>query len=118
MNEIFIDKIRSLFSELVTACFDMNNIARTTLDIYSLNIVENRIREILNKIFDNFECISVITTNNTDKVLFGVNVNPTITDTDLMNILFETDKQVELKRYSLEIDLSICNKLSDLEIAS
>lgn len=118
MNEIFIDKIRSLFSELVTACFDMNNIARTTLDIYSLNIVENRIREILNKIFDNFECISVITTNNTDKVLFGINVNPTITDTDLMNILFETDKQVELKRYSIEIDLSICNKLSDLEIAS
>ena len=120
MDEIFMDKIKSLFSELAVACSDLKYIAETTMDTYSLNSVENYIKEILNKIFfdEKKECISVITTNNTDKVLFGVNVNPTITDTDLMNILFDTDVSLELKRYNLEIDLTICSKLSEVEIAA
>jgi hypothetical protein len=61
------------------------------------------IRNILNELFPNRTCYDVVYTENTDKVFFGVMINPTITPEDLINILFKDD-DIVINRYSVEID--------------
>lgn len=61
------------------------------------------IRNLLNKIFPGKTCIDVLYTENTDKLFFGVMINPTITPQELVDILF-SDKDLEINRYSVELD--------------
>jgi hypothetical protein len=112
-----LDLIRPIFDqELVDACRQMKEVYSSDSGA-DFSVIESRIREVLGKIFEDYECTSVITTNNTDNIIFGVNVNPTITDSDLMNIIVGTDP-VQLTRYAVEIDLKICINLTEVEIAA
>lgn len=61
------------------------------------------IRDTLNKIFPGKTCVEVLYTRNTDKMFFGVMINPTITPTDLTNLLF-SDENMEISRYFVELD--------------
>jgi hypothetical protein len=61
------------------------------------------IRDTLNKIFPTKTCVDVMYTENTDKMFFGIMINPTLTPNDLVDILF-SDKEMEINRYMLEID--------------
>lgn len=76
-----------------------------------------RVREYINKIFEEYSCNSVIFTNNTDKLSFGIRVNPTITDNDLLKIIID-DNDLNHSNFTLEIDLSIFNYLNGVEVAS
>lgn len=74
----------------------------------SVGIADERLEEIrnsLNSLFDYAQCEKVIYTINTDKLPFGIYIDPKITNYDLMNLLFE-DRSSEfmISRYTVEID--------------
>lgn len=68
-----------------------------------------KIREALNLIFPNNYCTEVIYTKNTDKLMFGIYVNPVISPNDTISILTD-DEPIIIKNYSVEID----SKLFDI----
>ena len=68
-----------------------------------------KIREALNLIFPNNYCTEVIYTKNTDKLMFGIYVNPVISPNDTISILTD-DEPITIKNYSVEID----SKLFDI----
>ena len=65
--------------------------------------------KVLNKIFSDKHCVGFKYTENTDNEYFGVFVNPTISNSDLMTILVDTE-EFQLDRYQVELD----SKLLDL----
>ena len=62
-------------------------------------------------------CVDFVFTENIDNILFGIFVNPTVTNMDLMNILIESD-DMEFDRYMIEIDSKILSILDAAEIAA
>ena len=73
--------------------------------------------ECLNGIFQDKICIDCIYTDNTENLLFGVMVSPTMTNVDLLNILVGNES-VELDRYNIELDSKMIQMLESEEIAS
>lgn len=71
------------------------------------------VRDALNNVFVNIKCIDVTYTNNTDKLFFGIHINPIMTAQDAIAIL-TTDEKIDLKSYQVELD----SKLFDLELSS
>lgn len=65
----------------------------------------NTIKDSLNEIFPSAKCSSVLFTVNTDKLEFGIYIDPRIGNYDLMNLLFE-DRSIDfrIKEYKVEID--------------
>lgn len=86
---------------------------RNTVDDYE---GENLIK-LLNDFFGEVICTNILFTNNTDNVFFGIEVMPTITDETLLKIIL-TDEDVDLNRYSIEIDMNVFNILDSEEIAA
>lgn len=70
----------------------------------------------LNKIFNDKNCTGFIYTNNIDNEFFGVFVNPLITNTDLMNILIDTE-EYQLDKYQVELDSKLLALGSDYATA-
>lgn len=66
----------------------------------------NRIRDLINKIFGNTNCVNVEFNQNRDKQFFGVYVNPTIVPEQLMAILYGDD-DYNFDRYVVEIDAKL-----------
>lgn len=78
---------------------------------------EEQARDVLNKIIEDKECINFVTTNNTDKPLFGIYVNPTIKDEDIANIIFDPE-DVHLIKYAVEVDLKLFDILKPKEVCA
>ena len=73
----------SIFNDsLIPVCMELKN---CIMNGEIITDKSDKIREAVNKIFDDIYCTSVIFTNNTDKILFGIRVNPIITDNDLLS---------------------------------
>ena len=106
---------QSKFDELINVCMTLKN------TVTSGNVPAGRESEMLlnalNDLFEEYVCTTVLFTNNTDKILFGIYVSPTVTDTDIINIVLTNDL-VQLSRYAIEIDVNIFNKLDGMEVAS
>lgn len=103
-------------NELIPICTELKN-AITNGELVS-NKSES-LRKIINKIFDDIICTSVIFTYNTDKIFFGIRVNPIITDSDILKIVVDDAPFEEpIKNYNMEIDLSIFNHLNGIDVAS
>lgn len=66
----------------------------------------NQIRDLINKIFGNTNCVDVVFNQNRDKQFFGVYVNPTIVPEQLMAILYGDDDYT-FDRYVVEIDAKL-----------
>lgn len=66
------------------------------------------IREILNKIFPETKCTEIICTNNTDNMLFGINISPIITNEQIVNIIIN-DSEFMVKSYKIEFDSKLFN---------
>jgi Ca2+-binding EF-hand superfamily protein len=66
------------------------------------------IRDILNKMFPENECLDTIFTLNTDKQFFGIYVSPVITPNDALAII-ATDDKIKLNKYKVEFDSKIFN---------
>lgn len=85
----------------------IKNITIALSDTYSIGISNERLYEIcksLNILFPEFTCEKVIYTVNMDKLPFGIVIDPRISNSDLMNILFEQDQGYKLDGYQIEID--------------
>lgn len=79
----------------------------------------SELEAVINNIFDEKVCTSVIFTYNTDKLLFGVRVNPIITDNDVLKIIIDdTPIDQGFKNYNIEIDLNLFNYMSGLDVAA
>ena len=103
-------------NELIPVCTELKN-AITNGEAVS-NKSES-LRKIINNIFDDIICTSVIFTYNTDKIFFGIRVNPIITDSDILKIVVDDAPFEEpIKNYNIEIDLSIFNHLNGIDVAS
>lgn len=77
----------------------------------------SKITDCLNRIFDKKTCAGTIVTDNNDNSIFGVIINPTISNVDLMSILLDPEP-MELSRYQVEIDTKILKVLDPSEIAA
>lgn len=87
----------SLISELINTC--TVNVSNDS----DQKVNTDKIKDMLNKIFPKKQCTDVIYTKNTDKIFFGVYVNPSLTANDIMNIMV-SDEAISIKRYAVEID--------------
>lgn len=85
-----------------------NIIIALSEDTYSVKMDKSRLEEIcnsLNTLFEDAKCKEVIYTVNSDKLPFGIYIDPVISNYDLMNILFENnDIPFRVKEYRVEID--------------
>lgn len=110
-----IEMRQSKFDNLVNLCISIKN------SVSNGNIPTAResaeMEKCLNELFEEYTCNSVLFTNNTDNILFGINVSPTITDTDIIAIVL-TDQPVQLNRYAIEFDLKLFNELDGMEVAA
>lgn len=103
------------FDELVKVCTDLKN--ANSIDMDALTTESGRMAEILNSIFDNTTCVNAIFTNNTDNFIFGVMINPSILDADLIKIIM-TEEPVKFDRYFIEIDSKAIEVLDPVELAA
>ena len=84
-----------------------NIIIALSEDTYSVKMDKSRLDEIcnsLNTIFEGNKCKEVIYTVNSDKLPFGIYIDPYISNYDFMNILFENDSNFRVREYRVEID--------------
>lgn len=78
----------------------------------------SEIKENLNIIFDRAKCTDVLYTLNTDKLYFGLLVNPKISDAMSMKLLTSSDP-VEVTSYQIEFDSKIFDAgLNDEELTA
>lgn len=78
----------------------------------------NNIKTELNKLFDEAECLDVIYTKNTDKLLFGICVMPYI-DNDTVGTILVSDEKVKINKYYIEFDSKLFDKdLTDKEMTA
>lgn len=103
------------FEALCNLCLDIKNSITKGEHIHP-NMNDN-LKDTINDIFKDYECGTVILTNNTDKQLFGIYVNPTVLDSDMIKIV-ATDEKVELKKYNVEIDLKLFDIVDSQGIAA
>ena len=114
---VLIELKKEVFdNELIPVCTELKN-AITNGE--AVNNKSESLRKIINNIFDDIICTSVIFTYNTDKIFFGIRVNPIITDSDILKIVVDDAPFEEpIKNYNIEIDLSIFNHLNGIDVAS
>ena len=114
-----IDKMKNIANSSSTPVVTIQN--PNNLNAPSINIYEelsNQIQTILNNIFDNKTCAGVSVTTNIDNTIFGIRVNPTISNVDLMSILLDDDTVMSISRYQVEIDDKIFRVLEAPEITA
>lgn len=103
MNEIamkeIVEKIDSVFLNILYLKPEERLIAPTVSILSDL-------KELLNNLFPENPCKDIIYTENTDKLYFGIKVNPAMTAADAMTIL-ATDENIRLLGYQLEFDSKI-----------
>lgn len=73
----------------------------------------SQIKEILNNIFSDITCTEASYSLNTDKIFFGIKINPVMTSTDAM-IILTTDDPVNIGKYQIEFD----SKLFDIGLTA
>lgn len=111
-----VESRKPYYNKFESACFKLYT-AMTTDDINESisNDIESAKEEMitnLNKIFEEKECLDIEITNNIDNIPFGIIVNPTITNIDLIGILVDDIGDISnFSRYSLEIDSTIIASL-------
>lgn len=110
-----IEMRQSKFDNLVNLCISIKNSVSNGGIPTARESAE--MEKCLNELFEEYTCNSVLFTNNTDNILFGINVSPTITDTDIIAIVL-TDQPVQLNRYAIEFDLKLFNELDGMEVAA
>jgi hypothetical protein len=77
-----IELLKSVYDEtLVNICKSMKDSVSKDSGA-DLVMIKGQLKDAINKIFEGYTCVEIITTNNTDNILFGINISPTLTDAD------------------------------------
>lgn len=111
-----IEVRKPYYNKFSAACFklystivnnDVNDSVSNDIETAKTEMINN-----LNKIFEEKECLDIIITNNIDNIPFGIIVNPTITNMDLIGILVDDTTDVScFTRYTVEIDSNLFTQL-------
>ena len=94
-----VEKLRSVFLNI------MNIKAEDSIIKPNVNQLTD-LQNALNAIFDENDCTEVLYTENTDKLYFGIRINPWITPVDAVKIL-ATDEDMKFNKYQIEFDSKI-----------
>jgi len=94
-----VEKLRSVFLNI------MNIKAEDSIIKPNVNQLTD-LQNALNAIFDENDCTEVLYTENTDKLYFGIRINPWITPVDAVKIL-ATDEEMKFNKYQIEFDSKI-----------
>ena len=76
-----------------------------------------KVQVILNQIFGEGACYSMYLTNNIDRPMFGIRINPIISQAAAISIIFG-EENVLLDKFSAEIDLSLFKNYNPMEVAA
>ena len=114
---ILIDQIKYIYeNELIPVCDNILN-EYSKGDIAGVNALMPSLSDIINKCIPFSKCSSVIFTLNTDKVLFGIRVNPFISNESMIKIILDAG-EVSYDLYEMEIDSKLLDNISSEEIAA
>ena len=112
-----IEDIKFIYEEqIVTMCNNIKNAVSASEEPTQETL--QTIKNALNDCFSDFGyiCDSIIFTFNTDKLMFGVRVNPVITDVAMIGII--VNEPVVVNRYQLEIDSKLVEAITGEELAA
>lgn len=104
-------------NRIVTLCNNIKNAVSSASepsneDLFSL-------KQAINECLENYTCSNIIFTFNTDKILFGVKVSPTISDPEMINIIAaDPSYHPAFVQYQLEIDSKLVENVSGEELAA
>ena len=106
---ILIDDIKYIYeNELIPLCTKIKNDYSEGAEPTDDDLLN--LAKILNKMISTDKgelfCSNVYFTRNTDKMIFGIKVDPFISDQDIISILLDQG-EVQFKRYALEIDSKV-----------
>lgn len=94
-----------------TVSYDFSNLLKGIISLVEDDYRKQALCTIkteLNKFFEDFECKEVLFTENTDNEFFGIQIVPKI-DYDKIEKLFNCEKDVKFKCYSIEFDSKLFN---------
>lgn len=94
---------------------DPNNFNSPNVNIYDDLCAQ--VQNTLNEIFSQKTCAGISITSNIDNTIFGIVVNPTISNVDLMSILLDNEP-MSISRYQVEIDDKVFRVLDSSEITA
>lgn len=113
-----IEDIKYIYdNRIVTLCNNIKNAVSSASepsneDLFSL-------KQAINECLENYTCSNIIFTFNTDKILFGVKVSPTISDPEMINIIAaDPSYHPAFVQYQLEIDSKLVENVSGEELAA
>ena len=113
--------VRTLFDdELLPLCGSLIDTYKTKETIINNNDVDDILEDIkdtINDIFDQYNCKNIKLTENLDKPLFGIIVNPVLNNKAAMKVLFDEEIPT-VKDYFVEIDLGLLNDIDRLELGA
>lgn len=78
---------------------------------------QSRLQGAINAIFGDASCLSAYLTNNVDRPMFGVRVNPVISQEDALKIIF-SDDPVSFSTFNVELDLNLFKNYDAMEVAA
>ena len=117
-QNMFADEKAEAIEKLVTLIRTIRNLINGETVVKDLDFgFGKEIATTLDSILSDKQCADVQITTNVDNTLFGVYVNPTISNVDLMDILIGDDP-CTINRYRLEIDSKIFALLDPQEIVA
>ena len=125
--QLSIEEKRYIYHNLIEACTELKRSYNETESDYetnedvalygidgSLAVIKDNLNKLLTAFDINSTCFDVILTHNTDNVVFGIKVSPTIIDQDALKIIM--DEAIEsFTRFALEIDDKLLDILMDIE---
>ena len=114
---ILIDQIKNIYeNELIPLCDNILN-KYSDGNIAEVNALMPNLTDVINKCIPFTRCSSVIFTLNTDKVLFGVRVNPYISNESMIKIILDAG-DVVYDLYEVELDSKLLDYSAAEEIAA
>lgn len=118
---ILSDEIKRVYDEdIVSMCNGIKN-EYSNGNIENITPIIDQLKNSLNKCMaaanSNFKCVGIIFTMNTDKLLFGIRVNPYISNEAMIKIILDADP-VAFDTYELEIDSKLLDAVSGEELAA
>lgn len=114
---ILIDEVKYIYeNKLVPVCINIKDEFDNTSSVSEEKLSE--LNKIVNMCTPGYNCTSIIFTNNTDHLLFGVKVNPYIPAELMLNFLLDTNGERYTNTYNMEIDSKLLAAVTGEELAA
>lgn len=113
---ILFDEIKHAYDDIVDMCNGIKN-EYSNGNIENINPILDQMKNSLNKCVTTAKCAGMIFTLNTDKLLFGIRVNPYISNEDMIKIILDAE-QVSFNIYEIEIDSKLLDTVTGEELAA